>query len=106
MPPRIFISVDFPAPLTPTTPTISPAFASKETLSSARTPGNVFDISDILSLVASLAIFVHLSGAQDVETDDGHQNGPLDDDRHERRYAEQIEGVAQYRDEQEPEHRA
>src|SRR6266851_5178367 len=106
MPPRMFISVDFPAPLTPTTPTISPAFASNETSSSARTPGNVFDIPDIVSFVAPLAIVVQLTGGQDVETDNGHEDGALDDDRHERRYAEQIEGIAQHGNEQQPEHRA
>src|SRR5262249_53797291 len=40
MPPRIFISVDLPAPFSPTSATTSAGRASSETLLSATTPGN------------------------------------------------------------------
>jgi hypothetical protein len=39
-PERIFISVDFPAPFSPTIPCTIPRAISMETLSSAFTPGN------------------------------------------------------------------
>src|ERR1700730_17963142 len=106
MPPRMFIKVDFPAPLTPTRPTISPACASKETSSSAWTPGNVFEIRDIFRLVAVPFMAACLARSQDVETDHGHQHCALDDDRDKGRDAEQIEGIAEHGDEQQSEHRA
>src|SRR5262245_59375372 len=49
MPPRIFINVDFPAPFSPTSATISPGRASSETLLSATTPGNRLPIPCISS---------------------------------------------------------
>src|SRR3979411_1829477 len=48
-PARIFISVDLPAPFSPTRACTSPALTSKVTPSSARTPGNVFTMSRIVS---------------------------------------------------------
>src|SRR3981189_3509812 len=100
MPPRMFIRVDFPAPLTPTNPTISRARASNETSSSARTPGNVFDIPDIFSLAAEPLIAAHLARSQDVETDDGHEHDALDHDRDKWRHPQQIEGIAEHGNEQ------
>ena len=44
-PARIFISVDLPAPFSPTSACTSPAPTSNETPSSARTPGNDFVIA-------------------------------------------------------------
>jgi hypothetical protein len=40
-PPRIFISVDFPAPFSPMSATTSPAWTSRSTSLSATTPGNL-----------------------------------------------------------------
>src|ERR1700726_3904761 len=48
-PARIFISVDFPAPFSPTSAWTSPATTSNDTPSSARTPGNVFTMPFIRS---------------------------------------------------------
>ena len=48
-PARIFISVDLPAPFSPTSACTSPAITSNETPSSARTPGNVLTMSRIAS---------------------------------------------------------
>src|SRR5580704_2452612 len=48
-PARIFISVDLPAPFSPTSACTSPAATSKDTPSSARTPGNDFVIAVIRS---------------------------------------------------------
>ena len=48
-PARIFISVDFPAPFSPTSTSTSPARASSETSSSARTPGKLFPMPRISS---------------------------------------------------------
>src|ERR1043166_2158010 len=44
MPARIFINVDFPAPFSPIKPTISERWTLKAMESSARTPGNRFEI--------------------------------------------------------------
>src|SRR5690349_16588833 len=46
-PARIFISVDFPAPFSPTSACTSPARKSSVTPSSARTPGKLFPMSRI-----------------------------------------------------------
>src|SRR5579862_2510730 len=46
-PARIFISVDFPAPFSPTSTSTSPAFKVSETSESARTPGKLFPMPRI-----------------------------------------------------------
>src|SRR5881628_1691599 len=46
-PPRIFIKVDLPAPFSPTSAWISPEWRSKETRSSARTPGKRLEMPRI-----------------------------------------------------------
>src|SRR5512140_1724686 len=55
MPARILISVDFPAPFSPTRAWISPASTWMETPSSARTPGKLFPIAVISSSGAAWA---------------------------------------------------
>ena len=52
-PPTIFISVDLPAPFSPTSPRISPRRTSNETSSSARTPGEHLDEVDALRASSS-----------------------------------------------------
>src|SRR3989442_11050464 len=47
MPPRTLISVDLPAPFSPTSAWISPEWRSKETRSSASTPGKRLEMSRI-----------------------------------------------------------
>src|SRR6202048_2849471 len=60
-PARIFISVDLPAPFSPTSACTSPAFTSNDTPSSARTPGNVFTMPDMRSNGAPGAAAVTLA---------------------------------------------
>src|SRR5215217_5141500 len=54
-PPRIFISVDFPAPFSPMSATISPVPTDKLTWSSATTPGNRLLIPSISRIEAFVA---------------------------------------------------
>src|SRR4051812_32686071 len=49
MPDRILTKVDLPAPFSPISAWTSPAFRSKLTRSSARTPGKLFEMSCISS---------------------------------------------------------
>src|ERR1043165_5951663 len=53
-PPRIFISVDLPAPFSPMSATISPAPTLKLTLSSATTPGNRLPTA----VISSMGVFI------------------------------------------------
>src|SRR5947209_8590617 len=106
IPPKMFIKVDFPAPLTPTSPTISPDQVSNDTSSSAQTPGNALRIDDILSFGASLLISACLARSEDIQADHRDQNSAFDYDCDKRRYAEQVEGIAQHCDKQQPAHRA
>src|SRR6185503_1338067 len=63
-PPRIFISVDLPAPFSPINATISAAPTERLTLSSATTPGNRLLIPSISRIGASAAI--RLAAAESV----------------------------------------
>src|SRR5688500_4608530 len=63
-PPRIFISVDLPAPFSPINATISPAPTVIRTSSSATTPGNRLLIPSISRIGASAAI--RLAAAESV----------------------------------------
>src|ERR1700738_943604 len=54
-PARIFISVDLPAPFSPTSAWTSPARTSNVTPSSARTPGHVLTMSRRVSTGAGCA---------------------------------------------------
>jgi hypothetical protein len=57
IPARIFISVDLPAPFSPQIACTSPPWQSKLTSSSARTPGNPFD----MPLMPSAAVLVNFA---------------------------------------------
>src|SRR5688572_13496762 len=60
-PPRIFISVDLPAPFSPIKATISPAPTLRLTLSSATTPGNRL----LTPSISSMGLFAVICSATD-----------------------------------------